>query len=342
MTGRCKVFILCPAGAVSGGPEALHQLAGALRARGVAAAMVYYPSGPQHAVPAPYWHYGVAVSPGVADDEAAVIVIPEVVTSLAWRFPRARKAIWWLSVDNYFKWQHLNPGPSVLERRADFVHLCQSHYARDFLDRRGVGPRLMLTDFLTTEVFRAGAAAGRVPAVAFNPKKAPETTQRLMASGGGRIWLPLEGLDKESLAEVLRQVRVYVDFGPHPGRDRIPREAALCGAVVVTGRRGAAAFAADVPIPERFRLDEAAADFDVSALGLIDELLRSDAAFLAASEQQAGYRRWIDGNRDAFMREVDGFVAAMGLLSGGSSPPNEAVDGAVGLVGAGARDIVSG
>ena len=316
--GPYRVFILCPAGAISGGPEALHQLGGALRARGVAAAMVYYPTGPRHEVPAPYRHYGVAVSPGVADEADSVIVIPEVITSLAWRFPLARKAVWWLSVDNYFKWQQLNPGPSVLQPRPDLVHLCQSEYARDFLQRRGVGPRLMLTDFLTAAVFRAGPAAGRLPAVAFNPKKAPQTTQRLMAAGSGRVWLPLEGLDKESLAEVLRQVRVYVDFGPHPGRDRIPREAALCGAVVVTGRRGAAAFGADVPIPERFRLDEAA-DFDARALGLIDELLRSDAAFLEASEQQGDYRTWIDGNRDAFMREVDGFIATMGLLSGGSS-----------------------
>ena len=317
MTGLAKVFILCPAGAVSGGPEALHQLGGALRARGVAAAMVYYPSGP-HVVPAAYQHYGVEVSPGVADDAACVVVIPEVVTSLAWRFPRARKAIWWLSVDNYFKWREVNPGPSVLERRADFMHLCQSDYASDFLARRGVGPRLMLTDFLTEEVFSAGPAAGRLAVVAFNPKKAPETTQRLMAAGNGRVWLPLEGLDKASLAELLRQVRVYADFGPHPGRDRIPREAALCGAVVVTGRRGAAAFASDVPIPERFRLDEAGSDFDARALRLIDELVRSDAAFLQAWEQQAGYRRWIEGDREGFGREVDGFVAALGLLGDGS------------------------
>ena len=340
MTLPCRVFILCPAGAISGGPEALHQLGGALRARGIAAAMVYYPTGSRHEVPAPYRHYGVAVSSGVADDAESVVVIPEVVTSLAWRFPRARKAIWWLSVDNYFKWQQLNPGPSVLQPRPDLMHLCQSEYARDFLAQRGVGPRLMLTDFLTAEVFRAGPAAGRVPAVAFNPKKAPETTQRLMGAGGSRVWLPLEGLDKESLAEVLRQVRVYVDFGPHPGRDRIPREAALCGAVVVTGRRGAAAFAADVPIPERFRLDEAAVDFDARALRLIDELLRSDAAFLRAWEQQAGYRQWIAGNRAAFMREVDGFVAAVGLADNRSGQPEQAVDDAAGD-GAGDRAVAA-
>lgn len=326
MKGPRKVFILCPAGAISGGPEALHQLCGALRARGVAAAMVYYPAPPQHAVPPPYRRYGATVSSGVADAEESIIVIPEVMTSLVWRFPRARKAIWWLSVDNYFKWQHLNPGPSVLEPQPDLVHLCQSHYAFDFLARRGAVPRLMLTDFLTTRVFWAAPAVERVPAVAFNPKKAPETTQRLIAAGSGRIWLPLEGLDKEALAEVLRQVRVYVDFGPHPGRDRIPREAALCGALVVTGRRGAAAFAADIPIPECFRLDEAEGDFDQRALGLIDELLRSDTAFLEASEEQAGYRAWIGSDREVFAHEVERFIAALGLVSLHSGPPGGAAD----------------
>jgi hypothetical protein len=312
MTARQRVNILCPAGMVSGGPEALHQLAGALRARGVAAAMVYYPPGP-HIAPAQYRHYGVAVSPAAKDDEASVIVIPEVATSLVWRFPRSQKAIWWLSVDNYFKWQHINPGPSVLEPRAGVAHLCQSHYARDFLTHRQVTPVLMLTDYLTTDAFVEGPAAGRLPVVAYNPKKAPETTQRLIARGGGRIWLPLERLDQASLAELLRQVRLYVDFGRHPGRDRIPREAALCGAVVITGRRGAAAFATDVPLPERFRLDEEAAGFDDRTLALIDQLLRSDAAFQGASEQQARYRDWIAGNQTAFMTEVDGFIAAMDL-----------------------------
>ncbi|HEY0185691.1 MAG TPA: hypothetical protein VGC09_23050 [Rhodopila sp.] len=125
--------------------------------------------------------------------------------------------------------------------------------------------------------------------------------------------MPLEGLDKASLAELLRQARIYADFGPHPGRDRIPREAAMCGAIVLTGRRGAAAFAADVPIPERFRPDEAAADFEAGAAALIDELLRSDTAFMESFEQQAPYRDWIGGNRDVFMNEVDSFIAAMDL-----------------------------
>jgi hypothetical protein len=307
-----KIFILCPAATISGGPEALHQLGGALRNKNVDAAIVYYPAAQQaHQVPAPYRHYGVAVSPMVEDDPASVVVIPEVATSLAWRFPNARKAIWWLSVDNYFKWQHINPGPSVFDPRPDLVHLCQSRYAHDFLAGRGVGPLLMLTDFLTTDVFTSGPVSGRLPVVAYNPKKAPETTQRLIARHSGRVWLPLENLSQQTLAELLCEVRIYADFGPHPGRDRIPREAALCGAVVITGRKGAAAFPTDMPLPERFRLDEQLPDFEAHAITLLDELLGSDAAFLEASEHQATYRRWIGENKATFLTEIDGFIAAL-------------------------------
>jgi len=32
--------------------------------------------------------------------------------------------------------------------------------------------------------------------------------------------------------------QVYIDFGHHPGQDRLPREAVQCGCVVITGKRG--------------------------------------------------------------------------------------------------------
>jgi hypothetical protein len=36
----------------------------------------------------------------------------------------------------------------------------------------------------------------------------------------------------------------------------MPREAVVSGCCVITGRRGSAANAIDIPIPERFKLDE--------------------------------------------------------------------------------------
>jgi hypothetical protein len=317
-----RVIVLCPAGTISGGPEALHQFAGMLRAKGVDAAIVYYPAAPlANPVPTPYQHYDVAIRHAIEDDPTTVIVIPEVVTSLAWKFPLAKKAIWWLSIDNYFKWQHFNPGPSVFASRSDLVHLCQSHYAYDFLAHRGVRPLLMLTDFLTEDAFLPGqaAAAARLPLVAYNPKRASRSLERLMAQTSNHVWLPLQNMDKTELSEVLRTVRLYVDFGSHPGRDRIPREAALCGAVVITGRKGSAGFTEDMPLPERFRLDEKITSFEKQAFELITRLLASDSEFSEASAEQERYRDWIRSNKRAFEAEVNEFIATMQLHGNGRS-----------------------
>jgi hypothetical protein len=242
-----------------------------------------------------------------------VIVIPEVATSLIHHFPAARRAIWWLSVDNYFKWQHLNPGPSVFNSGADVIHLCQSHYARDFLLRSGIAAPLMLTDYLTPGAFSPGPATDRLPLIAYNPKKAPDALHHLIAASRGRAWIPLEGLDKPALADLLREVRLYIDLGPHPGRDRLPREAALCGAVVLTGRRGAAAFSDDIPLPGSCRLDEAAPDFQTRALRLIERLLADEDEFLLAWAEQQSYRHWIGRNIAVFTAELEEFIALLGL-----------------------------
>jgi hypothetical protein len=58
------------------------------------------------------------------------------------------------------------------------------------------------------------------------------------------------------MREVLETSKVYIDFGNHPGKDRIPREAAISGCCVITGKRGAARFYQDVPIPEEYKFDD--------------------------------------------------------------------------------------
>lgn len=47
---------------------------------------------------------------------------------------------------------------------------------------------------------------------------------------------------------------MYIDFGTHPGKDRIPREAALRNCIVLTNRNGAADNDVDVPIPNEYKI----------------------------------------------------------------------------------------
>ena len=69
-------------------------------------------------------------------------------------------------------------------------------------------------------------------------------------------WRPIEKMTPAQVQELLAQAKIYIDFGNHPGRDRIPREAAISGCVVITGKRGAAANDIDINIPAEFKFDE--------------------------------------------------------------------------------------
>jgi hypothetical protein len=63
-------------------------------------------------------------------------------------------------------------------------------------------------------------------------------------------------MTKEEIIKTLQRAKVYIDFGNHPGKDRIPREAAILGCCVITGKRGSAAFFEDVPIPDEYKFED--------------------------------------------------------------------------------------
>lgn len=71
--------------------------------------------------------------------------------------------------------------------------------------------------------------------------------------GSGIHFVALEGLSRKKMAEVLAESMVYIDFGSHPGKDRIPREAALAGNVVIVSTNGSASFFEDLPIPQKYK-----------------------------------------------------------------------------------------
>ena len=82
----------------------------------------------------------------------------------------------------------------------------------------------------------------------------------------------------------------YIDFGPHPGMDRLPREAALAGCIVLTNREGAANFAKDVPLPEEFKFSK----FDVDVIyGMLKDCCCKDDNHQKYVEKMKPYVKWI-------------------------------------------------
>ena len=97
----------------------------------------------------------------------------------------------------------------------------------------------------------------------------------------------------------MRTAKVYIDFGYHPGKDRIPREAAMCGCCVITNRRGSARNDIDVPIPPEFKFDVPYKMDDI--YGCITRCFND---FEDQTRKFDSYRAWIADEKRRFDEEV--------------------------------------
>jgi hypothetical protein len=333
LASRLVVQVACPAYTVTGGPEALHQLVHVSRQMGVDARIVYQNKRPDASVPPtaePFRVYDIRIDDEIENDPGVMLIVPETETELLNQHRRVRKAIWWLSIDNYWIaaniarerakaqrparwWKRGLPQPFDIARPdQSILHLAQSHYARSYLQGRGLRRVSMLTDYLRDDFLEQAGADRPLPArqarIAYNPKKGLETTQRITERLGGQVeFIRIENMSPAQVVDVLRTSTVYMDFGHHPGRDRIPREAAICGCCIVTGRKGSAANAVDMPIPEAFKIDEGSPGFLNSAVAVLTKLTEHYEE--AVSEFQP-YRQIILGQKKHFEQEVAALIAA--------------------------------
>lgn len=265
-----KILVCCPQ-IVSGGPELLHQLVDELRSRGRDARIVYYPFDQNLQCPDAYRKYD-ALSSELIDDPDTFILVPEASTWILRQIRKARCGIWWLSVDNYLGARHKSRLSDLWRRYKSalkglriplfllhrYTHLAQSHYAVRFLKGHGIDSSL-LTDYLGTEHLSnpyRGGTSRKEDLVVYNPMKGIRQTQELIVRHPEIRFEPIANMTAGEVSELLHRAKIYIDFGHHPGKDRPPREAAIAGCCVITGRRGAAASADDVPVPERYKLDD--------------------------------------------------------------------------------------
>jgi hypothetical protein len=124
------------------------------------------------------------------------------------------------------------------------------------------------------------------------------------------------------MRNTLARSKVYLDFGHHPGKDRIPREAAISGCCVLTNREGAAGNDRDIPIPDTYKFSD-----PLTQLPLIAETVQ---ACLRQYERRIfefePYVKMIAGERARFAAEVDQALRLLGLFPRNRSavPPPQA------------------
>ncbi|MQQ06898.1 hypothetical protein GFB49_00365 [Epibacterium sp. SM1979] len=235
-------------------------------------------------------------------------VLPEVWPDLGadlLRLGCANVYLWWLSVDN-FPLSSLNQlAQQNLIRRCH--NLCQSEYAADFARQNGATQISMLSDFIDfQEVEVPIPTRERIVDICYLPNKAigSEVTMKRLAQDFRVV--PLQNMTRAEIVDVLSNCKIFLDCGFHPGKDRVPREAALCGCLPVVRREGAARFAKDVPLPDPLFVPTETF-FNPDHLRLKLEGILSDPGRFDADLNR--YRAGIARERDVFEAEVKALAA---------------------------------
>ncbi|MCI6648690.1 MAG: hypothetical protein MSH24_04030 [Lachnospiraceae bacterium] len=308
-----NIYIVCIPNKASGGPEAMNQLCRALRDTGYSAQMFFPPydtkkySSP---IAEEYQHYENPYTINADDAPDNYFIFPEImIINKMPMLKYSKKIMWWLSVDNFIE-QNRVFGKELLSEFINLYydyHFVQSEYARRFcIDEMGIPEDkiVYISDYLNDSYIskaKDNTIKNKKNQVLYNPKKGIEFTRLLMNYAPDITWIPLIDMTYDEVRDTMQESKVYIDFGNHPGMDRLPREAAINGCCVITDRRGAAAFSEDVPIPDKYKFD----DNEDSVSAIVDAIRSIFQNYDSDKKDFDDYRMWISGAKDRFYSDTE-------------------------------------
>lgn len=336
-----KFYVFCPGNVVSGGAELLHQLVSLLRDNGREAYIVYY-SGFNGDIPSDYKKYNIEYisdQSEIVDNDHHIEVLFEPMFYRATYNTKTQKILWWLSVDNFFrcsdeylsifdiaKWSKKQAAFVLIRRwysrlfkrdgrfkriyslkdiaKLDVVSAYQSEYAQNFLQKNGFREMFPLKDYINTEHCVSFSKEGREDIILYNPKKGLNFTKHLIDMSPDLNWVPIINMTRQQVIELMGRAKIYVDFGFHPGKDRLPRECAMNGLCVITGYRGSARYFEDIWIDNEYKFDEKRSNKQQIIKKIRETLNNYDTAI----DNFAFYRYRISLEKQEFEREVSEFL----------------------------------
>lgn len=260
-----KVYITCPPRYTTGGIELLHQLCAELNKNSnINAKILYIDQTPEKGNPQPELYnkyrnqYIINQIPEADYDKNITIIFPEIYINNIhfYDLEKCNIVIYWESVDNYFM---RGTKDQLLQLPSSIIHLAQSAYAENFLKNiMGFKNVMKVGDYLNDDFFSITKQKKKekIPyTVCYNPAKGLNFTKRIIAATPGVKFIELKGLNRPDLIDTLSSSMLYIDFGSHPGKDRLPREAAMCGCCILVGAIGSAIYEEDMFIPRQYKMD---------------------------------------------------------------------------------------
>lgn len=331
-----KIYVVAPYKYASGGPELAHQLVDYLRNKGREAYIVYIE--PENncevvtqnpLVTEQYKKYNISVSNNIEDDQNNVVVIPESFLICVPKFRKIQVCVWWMSVDNALAWnrnfiesfkhtytlhdklwiiRHIRlytNNYSMKKLRLEdhrLIHFYQATYIQQFLYAQNLDRIVRLSDYINPEIItNVDISKKKEDIILYNPSKGIHYTKKLMKLMFNYKFIPLKGFNHKQLNDIFDRAKVYIDFGPFPGKDRLPREAAIHNCCIITGKFGASKYFEDIPIDSKYKFDLLHVNFK-AIKNRIDEIFNNYDECLKDFQYM---RESIRNEQENFYREVD-------------------------------------
>ncbi|MDR1690204.1 MAG: hypothetical protein LBS21_16600 [Clostridiales bacterium] len=228
--------------------------------------------------------YGCEVASSLGDDPRNILIVPETATQLLYKFQRIRKAIWWLSVNNYYSvvfriasWE--NPNFFNIISPYNCFHFTASFYAKKHLELFSIPKSQIapLEPYVNSAlVLKSNIQFKKQDFVAYNAKIVSRFLAGVLSFFKEEKYshikfVPVaDNMPVNLRADVFKLSKVFFDFGDFAGRESTSQEAALFEACVITGKTGAAAYIQDTPIPEKYKFGYEPENVAAAAKSILD------------------------------------------------------------------------
>ena len=291
-----KTYIVCWAKKPTGGVETLHQLCHLLNEYQLTDCFIYYKKNKK--LMNYYRNYNIKSTNRIEDNKRNLLIVPESSTYILNKYKKINKVIWWLSLDYFFRskmkyrvdnfinkhyymklfkpllygylWLQGEKNIFKFENGNEIYHFYNCEYEKMYLINNGIPTnRLIYLCGPLSDIYfkqnRENIIDRKEDIVAYNPAKGKKNSEKIIEyfkeKKSDIKFIAIQNMTENQVCELLKNSKVYMDFGYFPGPERIPRQAVMLYCNIITSMEGAAENDVDVLIPRKYKFKDVEKNF---------------------------------------------------------------------------------
>ncbi len=178
------------------------------------------------------------------------------------------------------------------------AHFTQSHYAYEYLKNKFKNV-YQLYDYQSDKIISKSKEKKIKKDIICYSHKSNEFIEFLKEKIDVDF-IPLINFNFDQINNVFKKSKIYIDFGYHPGKDKMPREATLFDNCIITNLKGSAKNNIDIPIKKKFKFKEKYENLE-KIEALIFEILKNHKFYLKSFKT---YKRKILNEKKVFKNQI--------------------------------------